>query len=70
MALIAKLEGAKELNIIGGKQPTFIALIPKLGGANELKDYRPKALASRLKVVLKDVVEANYVFFLEGKKHP
>ena len=59
---------------------TFVVLIPKSGGANDLKDFRPiclvgrlykwlaKVLANRLKRVLAKVVSKAQNAFIEGKQ--
>ena len=65
---------AKSLNA------TFIVLIPKKGGAEDLMDYRPinlvgslykwlaKVLANRLKMVVEKVVSKTQNAFVEGRQ--
>ncbi|WMV58897.1 hypothetical protein MTR67_052282, partial [Solanum verrucosum] len=59
---------------------TFIALIPKKKGANELRDYRPisligsiykilsKILTERLKVVIDRLVDSQQMAFIKGRQ--
>ncbi|WMV46111.1 hypothetical protein MTR67_039496 [Solanum verrucosum] len=59
---------------------TFIALIPKKKGANELRDYRPisligsiykilsKVLTERLKVVIDRLVDSQQMAFIKGRQ--
>jgi hypothetical protein len=64
----------KSLNV------SFISLIPKIPGANSLKDFRPislvggiykiiaKVLANRLKVVLEKVISKSQSAFIKGRQ--
>ena len=60
---------------------TFLVLVPKKGGANDLCDFRPislvgglykllaKVLANRLKKVVRKVVSSTQNAFVEGKQN-
>ena len=60
---------------------TFLVLVPKKGGANDLCDFRPislvgglykllaKVLANRLKTVVRKVVSSTQNAFVEGKQN-
>jgi len=64
----------KSLNV------SFISLIPKIPGANDLKDFRPislvggvykimaKVLANRLKMVLGNVISKSQSAFVKGRQ--
>ena len=59
---------------------TFLTLVPKKGGAEDLKDFRPislvgslykllaNVLANRLKKVLRKVITESQNAFLEGRQ--
>ena len=59
---------------------TFLVLVPKKGGAEDLRDYRPislvgglykilaKVLANRLKKVVSKVVSSSQNAFVEGRQ--
>lgn len=59
---------------------TFLVLIPKKGGADDLKDFRPispvgslykllvKVLANRIKKVMRNIISSSHNAFVEGRQ--
>ena len=67
-------------NFVRSLNTTFLVLIPKKGGADDLRDFRPislvggfykllaKVLANRLKKVVSKVVSTTQNAFVEGRQ--